>query len=147
MLILGAADVVAGGTTFVFEIEFELVSAGAAELELASPGVAVFAFASAVFAFEFASAELVVSAGASGLLDSTEIFPVSAGIARNNADNINVVAAAIVTFESTVAVPRGLKAELETLLVNKAPASVLPGCSKTAAMSTRHERKNIPYKM
>jgi hypothetical protein len=30
------------------------------------------------------------------------------------------------------------------LLVKSAPASVLPGCSRTTATSTRHERKNIP---
>ena len=81
------------------------------------------------------------------MLDKTETLPVNAGIARSRADSINVVAATIVTFDSTVAVPRGLKAELDTLLVNNAPASVLPGCSKTAAMSTTHERKNNPYKI
>jgi len=128
-----AAGAFAVGAAFAFE------SAAGAVFAFAS--VAVFAFASAAFVFEF------VSTGASGLLDKTETLPVSAGIASKRADNINVVAAAIVTFESTVAVPRGLKAELDTLLVNKAPASVLPGCSKTAATSTRHERKNIPYKM
>ena len=126
----------------VFEFEFELASAGAAVFELASDDDAVFVFASAVFA----SIEAGASAGVSGLLFKTETFPVKAGIANNNADNINKVAALIVTFDKTVAVPRGLNAELETLLVNKAPASVLPGCSKTAAISTKQERKNKPYK-
>jgi hypothetical protein len=82
----------------------------------------------------------------SGFAESTETLPVNAGIARNKAESMNVAAAAIVTFESTVAVPRGLNAELDTLLVNSAPASVLPGCSNTAATSTRHDRKNNPYK-
>ena len=117
-------------------------SAGAAVFELASAGAAVLEFASAVFA----SVEAEESAGASGLLLKTETFPVRTGIASSNADNINKVAAPIVTFDKTVAVPRGLKAELETLLVNSAPASVLPGCSNTAATSTRQERKNNPYK-
>ena len=99
-----------------------------------------------VFASVAAGASAGVSIGASGLLDKTEIFPVKAGIARKRADSINVVAAAIVSFDKTVAVPRGLKAVLDTLLVNNAPASVFPGCSKTDAIRTRHERKNIPYK-
>jgi len=93
----------------------------------------------AVFAFEFDS----VPAGVSGLLPRTDTLPVIAGIDRNNADSMNTVAAVIVTFERTVAVPRGANAELDTLLVNSAPASVLPGCKSTAAISTRHERKNI----
>lgn len=89
---------------------------------------------------------LFVSAGASGLLESTDTFPVNAGIERSNAETINNPAAVIVTFERIVAVPRGARAELETLLVNNAPASVLPGCSKTAAISTIHETKKIVYK-
>ena len=119
-------------------------SAGAVVLELASAG-AVFAFSSAGAAV-FASVEDDVCDGSSGLLFKTETFPVSAGIANNNADSMNIVAAPIVTFDKTVAVPRGANAELETLLVNSAPASVLPGCSKTAATNTKQERKNNPYK-
>jgi len=122
-----------------------LAGAGNAALAFASAaGTAAlaFAFASTVFAFDS-----VVVAGVSGLLLRTEVLPVKAGIASSRADSINVVAAVIVTFDNTVAVPRGANAELETLLVNNAPASVLPGCSKTAAISTRHERKKIPYKI
>jgi len=89
----------------------------------ASAGAAVFEFASVVTA----SVEDDVSAGASGLLFKTETFPVNAGIANNKADSMNMDAANIVTFDKTVAVPRGANAELETLLVNRAPASVLPG--------------------
>ena len=37
-------------------------------------------------------------------------------------------------------------AALETLLVNNAPASVLPGCNNTAATSTKHETKKTVYK-
>ena len=102
---------------------FELASAGAAMFEFELAEDAVFELASAVVV----SVEAGASAGVSGLPVKTETFPVSAGIASNNADNINIVAALIVTFERTVAVPRGLIAELDTLLVNKAPASVLPG--------------------
>ncbi len=100
-----------------------LASAGAAVFEFTSDDVAVFELVSGLPA----SVEAGASEGVSGLLFKTEIFPVNAGIASNKADNINIVAAPIVTFDNTVAVPRGLSAELETLLVNKAPASVLPG--------------------
>jgi hypothetical protein len=119
---------------------FEFASAGAAVFEL--DDVDVFELASLLIASDEAGA----SAGVSGLLFNTETFPVNAGIASNRADNMNMVAAPIVTFDNTVAVPRGLIAELEILLVNKAPASVLPGCSNTAAISTKQERKNNPYK-
>ena len=140
-LFAGASDV--GGASFssaeAAVFEFELAGA---VFVLASAGAAVFEFASAVFA----SVEVELSVGASGLLFKTDTFPVRAGIASSNADSINRDAAVIVTFDKTVAVPRGAKAELETLLVNSAPASVLPGCSKTAAISTRQERKNNPYK-
>lgn len=121
-----------------------MLFAGAAVFVFVSvaAGTAVFAFASAVFAFVVADAG--ASTGASGLLDSTETLPFSAGMANSNADSINVVAATMVTFDSTVAVPRGLNAELETLLVNSAPASVLPGCSNTAATSTIQEIKKTP---
>jgi hypothetical protein len=124
-------------------------AAGAAlAFELASAAGAVFALASAGAVFEFASAVLAgASAGVSGLLDSTETLPVRAGIARNNAESIKVDAAMIVIFERTVAVPRGASAELETLLVNNAPASVLPGCSSTDATRARQDKKKIPYKM
>ena len=62
------------------------------------------------------------------------------------ADSMNIIAAAIVSFESTEAVPRGPNAALETLLVNNAPASVLPGCNNTEATSTTHETKKTVYK-
>ena len=73
----------------------------------------------------------VVAAGAvsevSGLLDKTDTPPFNAGIASINADSMKTVAATIVVFDKTVAVPREPKALLEILLVNNAPASVLPG--------------------
>ena len=74
-------------------------------------------------------------------------FPVIAGIEIIKAEIKKTAAAAIVSFAKTEAVPRGPKAAFEMLLVNSAPASVLPGCSKTAATNTTHEIKNIVYKM
>lgn len=136
---------------FVFELAFAAgaFAAGAAfAFEFASAAGAVFALASTGAVFEFESTELAgASAGVSGLLDRTETLPVSAGIARNKAESMNVVAAMIVILERTVAVPRGARAELETLLVNNAPASVLPGCSRTDATRTRQDKKKIPYRM
>jgi len=133
------AFALAAGFNWIGEVVLALASAGTAAFALAS-GAAEFALASGAAVFEF------VSAGASPAVLSTETLPVKAGIARNSADIINVAAATIVIFDKTVAVPRGANAELETLLVSSAPASVLPGCSKTEATSTTHERKNNPYK-
>lgn len=76
-------------------------------------------------------------------MSNTEDVPDIAGIANSSADTMKTEAATIVIFESIVAVPRGAKALLETLLVNKAPALVLPGCKRTAATKTMHEMKNI----
>lgn len=138
----GAVLVSAAGTVFASLFAAAGGSAAGAAFAFASPAGAVFASGAAVFAFVLAGD----SAGASGLLESTETFPVSAGIERSSAETMNVDAAMIVIFDNTVAVPRGAKAELETLLVKRAPASVLPGCSRTAATRTRHERKKIAYK-
>jgi len=121
----------------------ELVAFEFAALAFASP---LLAFVSPALEFEFVLEFAGASLEVSGLLESTEILPVSAGIESSNAESIKVAAAAIVTFESTVVVPRGANAELEILLVKSAPASVLPGCSNTAATRARHERKNNPYK-
>lgn len=74
------------------------------------------------------------------------MLPLNAGIEIRRAASMNTIAAAMVSFDSTEAVPRGPNAALETLLVNNAPASVLPGCNNTAAMSTTHEAKKIVYK-
>ena len=104
-------------------------------------GCSVFAAGTSVFVFVAG----VVSAGEdSEVVDKTETSPVKAGMASNKAEIIKTVAATIVIFDKTVAVPRGPKAALETLLVKSAPASVFPGCSKTLATRTRHERKNNP---
>lgn len=85
----------------------------------------------------------VASVAGSSLPDSTETFPLNAGIEINRAEIINTIAAPIVNFPRTDAVPRGANALLETLLVNRAPASVLPGCKSTDATSRRHDIKKI----
>lgn len=74
------------------------------------------------------------------------MLPLKTGIEIISAESMNTTAAAMVSFDSTEAVPRGPNAALETLLVNNAPASVLPGCNNTAATSTRHETKKTVYK-
>ena len=114
-------------------------------------GSAAFAFVSgAVLALAAGAFELVLdgaSAGASGFDERTETFPFIAGIEISNAMRKNTTAAPIVSLDKTVAVPRGPNAELEILLVNSAPASVLPGCSRTAATRTTQEIIKIVYKI
>lgn len=61
------------------------------------------------------------------MLERTETLPFRAGIESISAESIKSVAAMIVVFDKTVAVPREPKALLEILLVNNAPASVFPG--------------------
>ena len=87
------------------------------------------------------------SDGASAVPCNTETFPVNAGIEINNAEIIKTTAAEIVIFDKTEAVPRGENAVLETLLVNNAPASVLPGCNSTETTSIMHVIKNNAYKI
>jgi hypothetical protein len=103
--------------------------------------------------FEFAARSAASAAGASAGASpeypqrcNTETLPLNAGIEINNAVSMKTIDAAIVNFDRTEAVPRGPNAALDTLLVKSAPASVLPGCSKTAATNTMHETKNTVYK-
>ena len=64
----------------------------------------------------------------SGVVDcSTECDPVTTGSDSINAISMNAAAAPIVILASTLAVPRGPNAVLETLLEKSAPASDLPG--------------------
>lgn len=84
-----------------------------------------------------------VADASSGLAFRTETFPCNAGIEMNSADSIKSVAAVIVIFDKTVAVPRESNAELEILLVKSAPASVLPGCRSTETISAKQDMKNI----
>lgn len=150
--LFAGASAFAGATLAVGAVVFVFSAPATFEFAFAS-AAAVFALAFtsvvAAFAFEFASvvfAFVLASAGASGLLERTEVFPVRAGIESNSAETMKTHAATIVTFERTVVVPRGANAELDTLLVKRAPASVFPGCSNTAATRSRQERKNTPYK-
>jgi hypothetical protein len=52
----------------------------------------------------------------------------------------------MVSLASSVCVPRGPKAVLETLLEKSAPASALPGCNNTAMTSTMQVKIKRPYK-
>lgn len=84
----------------------------------------------------------------SGLVDcKTERVPVTPGNESINAISINAAAAPIVIFDSTLAVPRGPKAVLETLLENRSPAPDLPGCSSITTIKMTQDRMNNVYKM
>ncbi len=85
---------------------------------------------------------------ASGEVDcSTDCVPVTPGNDNIKAMSMNAAAAPIVILESTLAVPRGPKAVLETLLEKRSPALALPGCSKITTTRTIQARINNPYKM
>ncbi len=77
----------------------------------------------------------------------TERDPVTPGSDSINAMSMNAAAAPMVILESTLAVPRGPKAVLETLLEKRSPALALPGCSKMTTTSTIQARINNPYRM
>ena len=66
----------------------------------------LFAFVAPVFVFASVVAG-VDSTGVSPTVSSTDMLPVSAGIAKSKADSIKVVAAAIVIFDKIVCEPRG----------------------------------------
>ena len=85
--------------------------------------------------------------GASGTPDcKTDPVPLSQGSESIRAISMKAAAAPIVIFASKVCVPRGPKAVLETELVNNAPASAFPGCSKTTRIRMTQARINNPYK-
>jgi len=112
----------------------DVVFAGASEFETFVAGGTVTGDTSLTLAFAgaFASTLALVFAGASvvvvsGLLERTELSPVSAGIESIRAESIKTVAVTMVVFDKTVAVPRDPKALLDVLLVKSAPASDLPG--------------------
>jgi hypothetical protein len=77
---------------------------------------------------------------------STERDPVIAGCESINAISMKATAAPIVILARMLAVPRGPNAVLETLLLNIAPASDLPGCKSTTTTSTTQARIKKPYK-
>ena len=144
--LLAGAFALAAGAVLVaaFTSVWKEFVAGVSINALLLLSVAIFVFAGSV-SCSSAGASAGLSADTSAPL-RTETFPVNAGIESIRADSMNTIAATMVNFESTDAVPRGPKAALETLLVNKAPASVFPGCNNTAMISTMHARKNIVYK-
>jgi hypothetical protein len=106
----------------------------------------VLAFASAVFALASVLALAFCSVViAPPVVSKTERVPVTNGWDNKKANNMNAKAAPIVIFAKIVCVPRGPKALLETLLVNKAPASDLPGCNKTEVIKTTQDKRNNVY--
>jgi len=119
----------AGLLAVVLVAVFVAVFAGVATFETLVIGGTVTAELAFVSTFElvFAAGVVVVSDEVSGFVDKTETPPFNAGIESIKADNIKIVAAIIVVFDKTVAVPREPKALLEVLLVKSAPASVFPG--------------------
>ena len=87
----------------------------------------------------------VATGACSGSSDcKTELVPLINGSDRQSAINMNDAAAPMVIFASSVCVPRGPNAVLETELENNAPASALPGCSNTATTRMMHDRMNNP---
>jgi hypothetical protein len=129
----------------VFFCELEL--SAALPGELLEPGVAT------VTGTDVATGEgsgVAVGTGTgvlSGVVDcSTEREPFSDGSARIKAISMKAAAAPIVILARMLAVPRGPKAVLETLLEKSAPASDFPGCRRIVTTKTMHERINSPYK-
>ena len=122
------AFVLAAGAEFVaaFTSAWNEFVAGVSISALLESPVEIFVFAGSVNG-STAGASVVSSTGISSAPDKTDTPPLSAGIEISNALIIKTIAAAIVSFDRTDAVPRGPKAALDTLLVNNAPASVLPG--------------------
>ena len=78
---------------------------------------------------------------------NTERVPVTPGSDNVSAISINAAAAPIVILASTLAVPRGPNAALETPPEKRSPALDLPGCNSTATTSTIHASMNRLYKM
>ena len=83
----------------------------------------------------------------SGIPDcSTERVPLIAGSESSNAISMKAAAAPIVIFASSVCVPRGPNAVLETELEKSAPASAFPGCNSIVTTKMTHARINSPSK-
>ncbi len=84
----------------------------------------------------------------SGSVDcKTERVPVIPGNESVSAISMKAAAAPIVIFASTLAVPRGPNAALETPPENKSPVPDLPGCNKITTISTTHDSMNNPYRV
>jgi hypothetical protein len=91
-----------------------------------------------------------VAAGVGGASSSvtpdckTDLVPVIIGNESIRANNMNPAAAPIVIFDSSVCVPLGPNAVLDTELENSAPASDFPGCSNTVTTRITHDKINSP---
>jgi hypothetical protein len=68
---------------------------------------------------------------------NTDREPVRIGKPSASAINMNAAAAPIVIFASRLAVPRGPKAVLDSVLEKSAPASALPGWSRITMIKIR----------
>jgi hypothetical protein len=87
----------------------------------------------------------VGGASCSGTPDcKTDLVPVIIGNESIRANNMNPAAAPIVIFDSSVCVPLGPNAVLDTELENNAPASDFPGCSKTVTTRMMHDNIKSP---
>jgi len=94
---------------FVFVREFVFVTTITFDGKLLASvetfaSTATFAFVSTLALASITGAD---STGASPTVSRTEMFPVSAGIAKSRADSIKTLAAAIVIFDKIVCEPRG----------------------------------------
>jgi len=69
---------------------------------------------------------------------------VIAGNDKISAISMNATAAPIVIFESSVCVPLGPNAVLETELEKSAPASDFPGCNRIVTTRMTHARIKSP---
>jgi len=131
----------------------EALSAGLAAGDAACfLSVSTEAAGDAAFAGATAGVGVVVGVGvgdATGNVSDcrTEREPLIPGSDRVSAINIKAIAAPIVIFARMFCVPRGPKAVLETLLVNKAPASALPGCSSITTIRTAQDKINNAYRV
>ena len=86
-----------------------------------------------------------VGVAAGALSDcNTDREPLKIGKPSASAINMNATAAPIVIFANRLAVPRGPKAVLDSVLENSAPASALPGWRRITTINTTHERINRP---
>ena len=87
----------------------------------------------------------VDTGGGSSACDSnTDREPVRVGRPSVSAINMNAAAAPIVIFARRLAVPRGPKAVLETLLEKSAPASALPGWRRITTTRMKHDKIKRP---
>ena len=87
----------------------------------------------------------VGGASCSGIPDcKTDLVPVTIGNESTKANNMNPAAAPIVIFDSSVCVPLGPNAVLDTELENSAPASDFPGCSNTVTIRITHDKIKSP---